>query len=320
MKIWKKGVIAIALQLVAASAFAQDFPEGKTLNMVLGFAPGGATDAMARIVAKKVSENTGQSIAVVNKPGAGGNIAQQYVVSAEPDGSTILVGSIGSLTINPHLMTFSYDPLKDLSPITMGVAYPLVLVVNPQVGAKNVKDLVNTAKTKQLDFASSGVGSATHMAGEMLNQRAGINMVHVPYKGGGPAMIDLLGGRIDAYYASPTSAAQHIKNGQLTALATTGPTRAEILPEVPTVAESGYPGYNALNWYAFLAPAKTPKPVIDRWNQEIVKALKSPDVIKLLEEQGLTPMPGTPEELAQFMQTESDNWAKVVKEGKITLQ
>ncbi|MVW77673.1 Bug family tripartite tricarboxylate transporter substrate binding protein [Bordetella sp. 02P26C-1] len=320
MKIWKKGVIAIALQLVAASAFAQDFPEGKTLNMVLGFAPGGATDAMARIVAKKVSENTGQSIAVVNKPGAGGNIAQQYVVSAEPDGSTILVGSIGSLTINPHLMTFSYDPLKDLSPITMGVAYPLVLVVNPQVGAKNVKDLVNIAKTKQLDFASSGVGSATHMAGEMLNQRAGINMVHVPYKGGGPAMIDLLGGRIDAYYASPTSAAQHIKNGQLTALATTGPTRAEILPEVPTVAESGYPGYNALNWYAFLAPAKTPKPVIDRWNQEIVKALKSPDVIKLLEEQGLTPMPGTPEELAQFMQTESDNWAKVVKEGKITLQ
>ncbi|MVW72762.1 tripartite tricarboxylate transporter substrate binding protein [Bordetella sp. 15P40C-2] len=320
MKIWKKGVIAIALQLVAVNAIAQDFPEGKTLNMVLGFAPGGATDAMARIVAKKVSENTGQSIAVVNKPGAGGNIAQQYVVSAEPDGSTILVGSIGSLTINPHLMTFSYDPLKDLAPITMGVAYPLVLVVNPQVGAKNVKDLVNIAKTKQLDFASSGVGSATHMAGEMLNQRAGINMVHVPYKGGGPAMIDLLGGRIDAYYASPTSAAQHIKNGQLTALATTGPTRAEILPEVPTVAESGYPGYNALNWYAFLAPAKTPKPVIDRWNQEIVKALKSPDVIKLLEEQGLTPMPGTPEELAQFMQTESDNWAKVVKEGKITLQ
>jgi len=319
MKRWKTGVFTLALQLIAATAAAQDFPEGKTLNMVLGFAPGGATDAMARIVAKKVSENTGQSVAVVNKPGAGGNIAQQYVVSSEPDGSTILVGSIGSLTINPHLMKFSYDPLKDLAPITMGVTYPMVLVVHPQVGAKTLSDLVKIAKAKPLDFASSGVGSATHMAGEMLNQRAGINMIHVPYKGGGPAMVDLLAGRIDAYYASPTSAVQHIKSGQLMALATTGLTRPRVLPDVPTIAESGFPGFNALNWYAFLAPGKTPKGVIDRWNQEIGKALRSPDVIKLLQEQGLTPVPGTSDELKQFMQTESDTWAKVVKEGKITL-
>jgi len=315
-----KGFVALVFQFVCLSAHAAGFLDGKSLNIVIGFAPGGAADAMARVVAKKVSDNLGQPVVVVNRPGAGGNIAQQSVVSAAPDGTTILLGSIGSLTINPHLMDFSYDPLKALAPITMGATYPLVLVVNPGLGVKNLNEFVELAKSKKLDYASSGVGSATHMAGEMFNHRAGIEMVHIAYKGGGPAMVDLIAGNTAAYYASPTSALAHIRNGQLTALATTGLNRPDILPDIPTIAESGFPGFNAINWYAFLAPDKTPKTVIDKWNDELVKALNSPDVKEQLEKQGLTPMPGTPQALASFMQSESEAWAKVIKERNISLQ
>jgi tripartite-type tricarboxylate transporter receptor subunit TctC len=320
MKLWAKCITAALFPFMLAPTYASDFLEGKPLNIVIGFAPGGAADAMARIVAKKVSENLGQSVVVVNRPGAGGNIAQQSVVSAAPDGTTILLGSIGSLTINPHLMPFSYDPLKDLAPITMGATYPLVLIAPASLGAKNLNDFINIAKSKKLDYASSGVGSATHLAGELFNQRAGLDMVHIAYKGGGPAMVDLVSGHTSAYYASPTSAAPFIQDGRVVALGTTGLTRPEVLSNVPTIAESGFPGFNAINWYAYLAPAKTPKPILDRWNAALVEALNAPDVKDLLEKQGLSPMPGTPQELLSFMESESKSWKDVIKERNITLQ
>lgn len=320
MKVSIKRLIAVVFSVTFCSAHAHDFLEGKTLNIVLGFAPGGAADSMGRIIAKKVSDNLGQPVVVVNKPGAGGNVAQHSVVSAAPNGTTILLGSIGSLTINHHLMPFSYDPLKALAPITMGTTYPMVLIAHPGLGAKTLSEFVNVAKSKKLDYASSGVGSATHMAGEMFNDRAGLDMVHVAYKGGGPAMVDLIAGHTSAYYASPTSALAHIQNGDVVALATTGLKRLDILPNVPTIAESGFPDFNAINWYAFLAPAKTPKVVIDRWNDELVKAINSPDVKDQLDKQGLLPAAGTQEELLSFMQSESQAWAKVIKDRQISLK
>jgi tripartite-type tricarboxylate transporter receptor subunit TctC len=202
----------------------------------------------------------------------------------------------------------------------MAVNFPNVLVVNSSLGIKTFAQYLEANKKTKMDFASSGVGTASHLAGEMLNQRAGLNAVHVPYKGGNPAVIDLLGGRVPAYYSTPSSALPYIKAGQIIPLATTGLQRSDLLPDVPTIAESGFPGFNATNWYAFVAPAATPPAILDRWNQEIVKALKSPDVMDTLTKNGLTPDPMTRKELGQYLASESKAWGKVIKERHITLQ
>ncbi len=311
--------LLLLIPLASLPAAAQDIPK-KPISLVVGFAAGGATDAAARIIAKKLHENLGQPVVVDNRAGAGGNIAHQYVAGAEPDGSVILLGSIGPLTIAPHLMKVSYQPQKDLAPLTMGVTFPNVLVVHPGVGVKTLAEYVAKAKARpgSLDYASSGAGSASHLSGELLNQRAGIDTVHIPYKGGAPALHDLLGGRVASYYATPSTAAPHIESGKLIPLATTGLARPAFMRNVPTIAESGFPGFNATNWYAFVAPGKTPTPVLERWNQEIVKALNAPDVRAELERHGLTPAPGTREELARFIDAESRAWGQLVKERKIT--
>ena len=225
---------------------AQELPK-KTITMIVGFAPGGAADAAARIIAKKLQENIGQNVVVDNRGGAGGNIAHQYMANADVDGSTILLGSIGPLAIAPHLMKLGYNPLKDLAPLTMGVVFPNVLVVHQGVGVKNLAEYIAKAKAKpgSLDFASTGGGSASHLAGELLNQRAGIEVVHIPYKGGAPALQDMLGGRVSSYFAAPPTAAPHIAAGKLVPIATTGLTRSSFMPNVPTVAESGYPGFES---------------------------------------------------------------------------
>ena len=245
-------------------ANAQDFPPKKPVTMVVGFAAGGAADTAARIIAKKLAENIGQSVVIDNKPGAGGNIAHQYVANAAPDGATLLFGSVGPLTIAPHLMKLPYDPVRDLAPITMGVNFPNVLVVHPGINVKTLAEFVALAKKKPgtLDFASTGPGSASHLAGELFNIQAGIDTVHIPYKGGAPALQDLLGGRVAAYYSTPSTAAPFIESGKLIPLATTGLTRPAFMPNVPTIAESGFPGFNATNWYAFVAPGKTPTPLL----------------------------------------------------------
>ena len=307
---------------VPAQAQAQDFPPKKAVSLVVGFAPGGAADTAARLIAKKLGENIGQIVIVDNKPGAGGNIAHQFVANASGDGATLLFGSVGPLTIAPHLMKLGYDPVKDLSPITMGVNFPNVLVVHSGVGVKTLAEYVALAKKKpgSLDFASTGAGSASHLAGELFNDRAGIDTVHIPYKGGAPALQDLLGGRVASYYSAPATAGPHIESGKLISLATTGLTRPAFLPNVPTIAESGFPGFNATNWYAFVASSKTPKPLLDRWNVELVKVLNAPDVREQLNKHGLTPQPGTRDELARYMASESATWGRIIRTRKITAE
>ena len=217
-------------------------------------------------------------------------------------------------------MKVGYDPLKDLAPLTMGVTFPNVLVVHSGLGVKTLAEYVALAKAKPggLEFASTGAGSASHLAGELFNARAGVEIVHIPYKGGAQAMQDLLSGRIASYFSVPATAEPHIESGKLIPLATTGLTRPAFMSQVPTVAESGYPGFNATNWYAFVAPGKTPAPILDLWNRELVKALNDPEVKDELMKRGLIPTPTTRDELARFIAAESATWEKVIRERKIT--
>ncbi len=323
----KRTLIQAAAAAAASLAFsspalAQDFPPAKPVTLVVGFAAGGAADAAARLIAKKLGENIGQSVVVDNKGGAGGNIAHQQVAAGAADGTVLLLGSVGPLTIAPHLMKLPYDPFKDLAPITGGVYFPNVLVVHKAAGAKTLAEFVQLSKKKpgSVDFASNGAGSASHLAGELFNQRAGIDMVHVPYKGGAPALQDLLGERVTSYFAAPPTAMPHVETGKLIPLATTGLTRPAYLPNIPTVAESGYPGFQALNWYSFMASGKTPAPLLERWNQEIVKVLNDPGVKDALNKHGLSPHPTTRAEFASFMKKEYDQWGAIVRERKITGQ
>ena len=313
-------VSALTASLLPGFVQAQTFPPAKPVTLVVGFAAGGAADAAARLIAKKLGENIGQNVIVDNRGGAGGNIAHQQVAGGPTDGSMLLLGSIGPLTIAPHVMKVSYDPFKDLAPVSGGVNFPNVLVVHKGVGVKTLAEFVALAKKKpgSLDYASTGGGSASHLAGELFNQRAGIEMVHVPYKGGAPALQDLLGGRIASYFSAPPTALPHVEAGTLVPLATTGLTRPAYLPNIPTIAESGYPGFEALNWYAFVAPAKTPAPILDHWNAEIMKVLNDSSVREALKKHGLTPQPTTRAELAAFMKNEDAKWSAIVRERKIT--
>lgn len=310
----------LALGFSTVVTQAQEFPPKKTITMVVGFAAGGAADTAARIIAKKLGENIGASVVIDNRGGAGGNIAHAFVANGPTDGSTILFGSVGPLTIAPHMMKLPYDPVKDLAPITMGVNFPNVLVVNAETGIKTFAEYIAYAKKypKKLDYASTGPGSASHLAGELLDDMAGIDTVHVPYKGGAPALQDLLGGRVAAYFSTFSTSQAYIENGKLIPLASTGAQRLKQLPKIPTVAESGYPGFSATNWYAFVASSKVPTITLERWNAEFVKVLKTPEVVEQLNNHGLSPLPGTRDELAKYMAKESSTWGRVIRERKIT--
>ena len=315
-------VLASAGLGLAGAVQAQDFPPKKPVTMVVGFAPGGAADAAARLIAKKLSENIGQSVVVDNKAGAGGNIAHQLVAGGPTDGSVLLFGSIGPLTIAPHMMKLQYDPFRDLAAVSGGVHFPNVLVVNASSGIRTLADFVAAARKQKdaVSFASTGSGSASHLTGELFGLAIKADLLHVPYRGGAPAMQDLLAGRFTGYFAAPPTALPHIETGKLTPLATTGLTRPAYLPNIPTVAESGFPGFEALNWYAFVAPGKTPTPLLDRWNQELVKVLNDRETREALTKHGLTPHPTTRAELTDFMLKESTKWGTIVRERKITAE
>lgn len=309
------------LAMAPAWAQQQDLPK-KNITIVVGFAPGGAADTAARIIGRKLADNIGQTVVIENKAGAGGNIAHQPTANGPADGSVILFGSVGPLAIAPHLMKVGYDPIKDLAPITMGVNFPNVLVVHSGLKIKTFNEFIEFARKNpgKLDFASTGAGSASHLAGELLDDMAKIDTVHIPYKGGAPALQDLLGGRVAAYYSTLSTAKQHIESGKLIPLATTGTRRMPQLPNVPTIAESGFPGYVATNWYAFVASSKVPKPILDRWNTELVKVLNTPEVAAELNSHGMPPAPGSREELARDIAQESALWGRVIRDRKISIE
>jgi tripartite-type tricarboxylate transporter receptor subunit TctC len=320
----RRQLIATAAVLLANASIvvlAQDIPK-KPITIVVGFEAGGAADHAARVVAKKLTENLGSTVVVDNKPGAGGNIAHELVARASADGSIILLGSVGPLAIAPHLTKLRYDPERDLAPLTMGMNFPNVLVVPPSLGVKTFAEFMDLARKNpgKLNYGSTGVGSASHLAGELFNAMGGVEIVHIPFKGGAPALTELLAGRISAYFATMSTAGPYIANGKLVPLATTGLTRAPFLPDVPTVSEAGLKGFTATNWYAFVAPGKTPAPILERWNEELVKALKAPEVADELTRAGLLPAPGTRDELARTIAEESKTWGKVIADRKITAE
>jgi len=318
----RKIVCFIAALLASAAAAAQGSFPTKPITIVVGFEPGGGTDTTARILQKPLGEQLGQQVIVENRAGAGGNIAVDYVAKSAPDGYTLVLANVGALSVNPHIMKTPYDPLKDLAPISMAAVFANVLVVQPSLQVKSIADYVKLGRSKAdgVTYASSGIGGAGHLAGELLKEMAKTNLVHVPYKGGGPAMQGFLGGQVDSFFATPISSISQIRSGKARAIATTGAKRAALMPDVPTVAESGYPGYEALNWYGFLGPAKMPKDLVERLNGEIVKALANHEAVAAMNKTGVEPKSSTPAEFAHYIESEYRTWGKVVKDAHIKAQ
>ncbi len=304
---------------LATGARAQEYPS-KPIRIMVGFAPGGGTDVTTRIVAPGIAKRLGQAVIVENHPGAAGNIAAEIVAKAPPDGYTLLMGTIAALAINPSLYRRStLDPMRDLTPITQSVFLANIVVAHPSLPVKTLTDLIALARAKPdtITYGSSGSGSAGHMAGELFNSMAGVKLVHVPYKGGAPAMADLLGGQVNLNFAAATDAITQTKNGAIKALAVTTPNRIADLPDVPTVEEAGgLKGYQAVNWYGLAGPAKLPRPLVDRIFAAAVETLNDPEVRTKLLASGLQPAPSkTPEEFGEFMRAEGVKWAKVVKDS-----
>lgn len=296
-----------------ASAQAPAYPT-KPIRMIIALAPGGGVDTTGRFIAQKLSDAWGQSVVADNRPGAGGSIASELVAKAPPDGYTLLMNSSG-ITITPSIMKLGYDPRKDLLPVTLAVVSPGVMVVHPSLPVKNVKELIAFAKARpgEVFYSSSGQGSGQHLAMEMFSQMAGLKMTHVPYKGTAPSITDVVAGRIAVTIASVISTRPFFTTGRLRALAVVGPKRTPALPEYPTVAESGVPGFGFDNWYGLFLPGATPKPIAARIQQEVAKAVNDPAAHKLLVGQGLDPSGNTPDEFAKMYADEIARWAKVAK-------
>ena len=309
--------LCATLSLVTTGhALAQtDAYPNRPIKLIVGFAPGGSSDTVARIMVPRLSELLKQSVVVDNKPGAGGNIASDALIKAPADGYTIMLGTIGSLAVNQHLAKLAYNPVTDMTALSLAVVFTNVLVVNANSSIRNFDDYLRQSKTtaSNVAFGSSGVGGSGHLAGELINVAAGLKNQHIAYRGGAPAMNDLLGGVLPSIFSSPTDALQHIQAGKLRALATTGPKRLDALPQVPTIAESGYPGFDASNWYAFTAPLRTPPEVVQRLNAAIVAALNDPGVVAQLRKLGLDPAPTSSAEAANYIRKESDKWGALVR-------
>ena len=288
----------------------------KPVKIVVTFPPGGAPDTLARVLADKWGQSLGQTFTVDNKPGAGGNIGSDFVAKSLGDGNTLLIATVGTHAINPALYpNIPYNNVKDFTPVSFLAATPNLLVVNNTVPAKNVKELIALAGKTPLTFGSSGSGTSIHLSGELFNTLAGVKMQHIPYKGRAQAVPDLLGGRISMIFDNMPSALPLVKSGDVRAIAVTSATRAPALPNIPTIAESGLPGFEASSWFALVAPAGVPKEVLARINAETARVLALPDVREKLEKLGLDLAPGSPEALASHIQSETIKWAKVVKES-----
>jgi tripartite-type tricarboxylate transporter receptor subunit TctC len=321
----KKAIAVFVVALVpqsASAADAQSWPT-KPVRMVIPFPPGGTTDILGRVAAQKLSEAIGQQVVPDNRPGASGNIGTEQVAKAPPDGYTLLTAPGSTLTIHPSLYAkLGFDPLKDFAPITILAGVPNLLVVHPSLPVRNVKELIAIAKAKpdQLNYASTGAGQSTHLSMELFKNMAGVKIVHVPYKGSAPAVTDLLGGHVPMMFDNMPSALPHVKAGKLRALGVSTVKRSATAPDVPTVAESGLPGFDVTVWFAVLAPAATPREIIERANRILVKALQASDVRERLASQGAEPVGNTPEQVTAQMKTDLAKWAKVIKAADIKIE
>jgi tripartite-type tricarboxylate transporter receptor subunit TctC len=312
-------LLALVLAVLLPLGTLAEYPE-KPIRLIVPFAPGGVTDTSGRLIAEALSKRLGQAIVVENRAGASGNIGTQQVATAAPDGYTLLLGFDGTLVINPHVFSsFPIDVLADLAPVGMIGDATLILVAHPSFPPKTLKDLIAYSQKQPggVPYGTSGVGGTPHIAGELLNQRAGAKLTHVPYKGGGPAMTDALGGNIPLVYTAVAGALQHVKQGRLAGIAVSSAQRSPSLPDVPTFAESGVPDFEASSWVAILAPPKTPRPIVERLNRELNAALADPPVAEKLLTLGIVVLPGPPEALGERMRADLAKYGRVVKSAGI---
>ena len=313
--------IAVACAGDSIYAAAADYPS-RPVRLLVPFAPGGGNDFLGRLVGQKLGEQLGQQFVVDNRAGAGGIIATDLGAKATPDGYTLLLGFIGPLTISPHFQKVPYDPVKDFAAVSMLASIYHVLVVHPSLPARSMPELIALAKAKPgtLSFGSAGQAPPPHLVGELLQSTLGIKLIHIPYKGSGPATFALLGGEVHMIFSSITAVMQHVRANRLAALAVTSPNRSAVLPEVPTLAESGVRSVGLGSWYALVAPASTPRSILARLNAEIVKVSALPDYRGQLEKQAFEPLRGNPEEFPAFVRSELDKWGKVIRDASIRLQ
>jgi tripartite-type tricarboxylate transporter receptor subunit TctC len=314
---------AAASTLLGAPLWAAtEWGPTKPVRMIVGFPPGGATDLVARMIQPKMSAGLGRPVIIDNRPGANGVISNELIARAEPDGHTIGFGHIGTLVISPTIQKVPYDVHKDFAALGLVVSLQNIIVVNPTLPAKTLKEYIALAKTKpgEMLYASSGSGSPGHLAAVLLESMAGIQMTHVPYKGGGPAITDLIAGHVPSFFAVISTGVPHVRSGKVRAIAVTGAKRAEAVPDVPTVAEAAVKGYAATNWYGMLAPAATPQTIIERHNREIVAALKAADVVQQLKDQGIDAAPSSPAEFTRFIMAEEKKWVPIIRKSNIKVE
>jgi tripartite-type tricarboxylate transporter receptor subunit TctC len=315
-------VVAAIAAFLSFSAAAQSYPS-KPIRLIVPFAAGGGNDNVARLVGKRLADGLGQPVLVDNRPGAGGVVGAELAAKSAPDGYTLFLGGVGSHAINPNLHEkLPYDPIKDFAPVALLAQAPLVLVVHPSVPANSVAELTAYARAHpgKLNFASNGNGSSSQLAAVMFDSMAGVEMVHVPYKGLSPALADLLSGQVQLMFSSVVAILPHVKAGKLRGLAVTGAKRLASLPELPTIAESGLPGYEASSWYGILAPAGTPRDIVMKLNAELAKALEQPEVRNSLLAEGAEPVGGSPEAFAAHIRAEKERLGKLIRDAKIRLE
>jgi len=310
-------VFTFALPILGHSQSTTPYP-AKPIRLIVPFAPGGGTDILARSLGQLLGSSLGQQVIVDNRPGAGGVLGAELTAKSAPDGYTIMMVS-SSYSVNPALYKLSFDPIKDLTPISQVASVPFVLVAHPSVPINNLRELIALAKAKpgQLNFASSGLGSSPHLAGEYFNMRAGTQIKHIPYKGGGPAIADVMGGHVQFLFSTVVQGIPHIKSESLKAIAIGSLKRSAALPDVPTIAESGIPGYDVTNWFGILGPRDMPRQIVEKLSTEIAKHLRNPEFMAKLAAEGAEPVGSTPVEFAQLISSEIEKYGRIVKETQI---
>lgn len=312
-------LLALSTALACPPAFGQSYPV-KSIRMIVPFTPGGGTDILARTIGQKLAESLGQPVVIDNRPGAGGTIGAEMAARAAPDGYTLLMVS-ASYAVNATLYKLSFDPIEDLAPVTQVASVPFVLTATPSLPVANVRELIALARAKpdSINYGSSGNGSSPHLAGELLKLMAGIDLLHIPYKGGGPAVTDQMGGRVHLMFNTILQSLPLLTTGKLKALAVGSPTRSPAAPDIPTIAESGVPGYDFTNWFGVLAPAATPKPIVVMLQREIAKLLSSAELRQRLAAEGAETVGSTPEAFAQLIRADVEKYAKIVQAAKVKI-